>query len=151
MQSNTDTSSLTEASLLYNQDFGFPPRLLAARPPLGYTMSSTQPIPSRPHTKALITSSPAPNSAINTPDLQTPNSTPPSAISSSFFESRLAQLLANCEAGTHSFPRDEMDWSDHMKMQQQQELRKAGGRKLSFAGGEGEYILQYVVTSGIVL
>jgi hypothetical protein len=67
----------------------------------------------------------------HSPQLITPNSTPPHP---SFAEQRLQQLLMNCEAGTHSFHRDDGD--DYTL------AGPVGGavgemRRKSFAGGEG--------------
>jgi hypothetical protein len=74
----------------------------------------------------------------HSPQLITPNNTPPH---SSFAEQRLQQLLMNCEAGTHSFHRDDGDDYTPSGSVPGPVLAAVAGdmRRKSFAGGEGVF------------
>jgi hypothetical protein len=74
----------------------------------------------------------------HSPQLITPNNTPPH---SSFAEQRLQQLLMNCEAGTHSFHRDDGDDYTPSGSVPGPVLAAVAGdmRRKSFAGGEGMF------------
>ena len=74
----------------------------------------------------------------HSPQLITPNNTPPH---SSFAEQRLQQLLMNCEAGTHSFHRDDGDDYTPRGSVPGPVAAVAGDmRRKSFAGGEGMFL-----------
>lgn len=78
------------------------------------------------------------------PQLVTPTSTPPNLHhNTSFAESRLQQLLMNCEAGTHSFHRGEGDDFDPSHHHHASAIAGPSGsaaagdmRRKSFAAGE---------------
>jgi hypothetical protein len=75
----------------------------------------------------------------HSPQLVTPINTPPHP---SFAEQRLQQLLMNCEAGTHSFHRDDGD--DYTPSGPSAIAGPVAGvagdmRRKSFAGGEGMF------------
>lgn len=71
----------------------------------------------------------------HSPQLVTPISTPPVP---SFAEQRLQQMLRNCEAGTHSFHRDDED--DYVPGGPSGAMagQVSDMRRKSFAGGEGK-------------
>jgi len=73
----------------------------------------------------------------HSPQLITPNNTPPH---SSFAEQRLQQLLMNCEAGTHSFHRDDGDdYTPRGSVPGPVAVVAGDMRRKSFAGGEGMF------------
>lgn len=78
----------------------------------------------------------------HSPQLVTPISTPPHP---SFAEQRLQQMLRNCEAGTHSFHRDDEDDYTPGSPSGPMAGQVSDMRRKSFAGGEGMFLVHIAV------